>query len=130
MSRLIDAESLSKLFLDTHQSGNTCDPQDVIKAIANAPTVEQDSEPVAAQHRFRYPRKHEWSKWQQCEVGNRPAYATDSQGYEVEYRELYTSPPKREWRGLSDEDLLECMDYGKNYIPSKIEARLKELNDG
>lgn len=55
-------------------------------------------EPVAAQHRFRHPQKTmpDWSPWQPCNVRNRPAWEIDSQGYEVEYRALYTHPPRRE----------------------------------
>ncbi|NWF45428.1 hypothetical protein F3K02_09230 [Hydrogenophaga sp. D2P1] len=58
--------------------------------------VEQAAQPVAAQHRFRHPQKTMpgWSTWQSCAVSDRPAWQIDSQGYEVEYRALYTSPPK------------------------------------
>lgn len=51
-------------------------------------------EPVAAQQRFRHPQKTmpDWSPWQPCKVVDRPAWQIDSQGYEVEYRDLYTSP--------------------------------------
>lgn len=51
-------------------------------------------EPVAAQHRFRHPQKTmpNWSIWQPCAISNRPAWAIDSQGYEVEYRPLYALP--------------------------------------
>lgn len=54
--------------------------------------------PVAAQHRFRHPQENMpgWSVWQPCKVAKRPAWEIDSQGYEVEYRELYTTPPDDE----------------------------------
>lgn len=116
--RLIDAESLSNLFLNMQHSGNTCDPQDVLKAIANAPTVGQDSEPVL------------WEVFS-MKGSAPPPYFTKTKPAllpDMYAKEYYTSPPKREWGGLSEEDLLECMDYGKNYIPSKIEAKLKEVN--
>jgi hypothetical protein len=53
-------------------------------------------EPVSAQHRFRHPQKGMpgWSVWQPAEVtSRRPTWEIDSQGYEVEYRLLYTTPP-------------------------------------
>lgn len=54
----------------------------------------EQAQPVAAQHRFRHPQKGtpDWSVWQPCKVAQRPAWEIDSQGYEVEYRALYTSP--------------------------------------
>jgi hypothetical protein len=56
---------------------------------------EQKPEPVLAQHRFRRPQKGSpnWGKWHECSVRNRPAWEIDSQGFEVEYRLLYTAPP-------------------------------------
>ena len=50
--------------------------------------------PVAAQHRFRHPQKTmpDWSAWQPTAIADRPAWEIDSQGYEVEYRELYAAP--------------------------------------
>lgn len=53
-------------------------------------------EPVAAQHRFRHPQKTMpgWSAWQPTSIDStRPANTVDSQGWEVEYRELYAQPP-------------------------------------
>ena len=74
------------------------DPQmqaDAIVALRTA-LAEQpaEQEPVAAQHRFRHPQKGtpDWSVWQPCKVAQRPAWEVDSQGYEVEYRALYTAP--------------------------------------
>ena len=63
-------------------------------------------EPVAAQHRFRHPEKGtpDWSVWQPCKINNkRPAHEIDSQGYQVEYRALYTAPQPR--RRLTDEEI-------------------------
>lgn len=42
MSRLIDADALLEFFKSMHISGNTCSPEDVIKALTNAPTVERE----------------------------------------------------------------------------------------
>ena len=63
-------------------------------ALAEQPA---EQEPVAAQHRFRHPQKGtpDWSVWQPCKVAQRPAWEVDSQGYEVEYRALYTAPQPR-----------------------------------
>jgi hypothetical protein len=67
------------------------DSMDTLRAALAAPRPE----PVLAQHRFRHPKKgsQNWGKWHECDVRNRPACEIDSQGYEVEYRPLYTTPP-------------------------------------
>lgn len=78
---------------------------------ANAP------EPVAAQQRFRHPQKSmpDWSAWQHCAVSNRPSWCVDLQGYEVEYRPLYTAPP--------DTDALRAeVERLKEYEPAVHEA--------
>ena len=65
-----------------------------------------EQEPVAAQHRFRHPQKimPDWSVRQPCKINNkRPAHEIDSQGYQVEYRALYTAPQPR--RRLTDEEI-------------------------
>ena len=72
---------------------------------APQPTKPAEQEPVAAQHRFRHSQKGtpDWSVWQPCKVAQRPAWEVDSQGYEVEYRALYTAPQPR--RRLTDEEI-------------------------
>ena len=54
----------------------------------------EKQESVAAQHRFRHPHKNmpNWTDWWLCAVSERPAWEVDSQGYEVEYRQLYALP--------------------------------------
>lgn len=73
-------------------------------------------EPVAAQHRFRHPQKTmpDWGPWQPCVIRkNRPAWEIDSQGYEVEYRVLYTHPPRRE--PLTDEAILDLWSWASTH---------------
>lgn len=96
--------------------------------------------PVAAQHRFRHPQKGtpDWSVWQPCSVSNRPAWEIDSHGYEVEYRALYATPPRREWVGLTDEEvavmMMEswgCASIAPRHAPAfarAIETKLREKN--
>jgi hypothetical protein len=46
---------------------------------------------------------------------------------------LYTAPPKREWVGLTDEELHEICNsyyYGDRELVKLIEAKLKEKNNG
>lgn len=55
----------------------------------------QGGEAVAAQTRFRLPQKGspDWSPWHETRVSeSQPARCIDSQGFEVEYRLLYTHP--------------------------------------
>ena len=52
------------------------------------------------------------------------------------FEPLYTAPPQREWHGLTDEEIMEMLDYGqygrvpeyaRNFVDA-IEAKLKEKN--
>lgn len=82
-------------------------------------------EPVAAQHRFRHPQKTmpDWSLWQHCEIRNRPSWAIDSQGYEVEYRTLYPLPPNAAARTAELEarcaELESVMKHVRNVMPNE-----------
>lgn len=112
-----------------------------------SPQSKPEQKPVTAQHRFRYPQnarfwfRHpektipDWSKWQECKVSNRPAWEIDSQGYEVEYRNLYASPPeqkRREWQGITNEEIMDaCSAVWASHpieVGRVIEAKLKEKN--
>lgn len=56
---------------------------------------DKQGEPVSAQVRYRRPEKGlpSWSAWQPAEVDEtKPTYHFDEQGWEVEYRLLYTAP--------------------------------------
>ena len=69
--------------------------------------AEPADQPVAAQHRFRHPQEGMpgWSVWQPCKVAQRPPWEIDSQGYEVEYRALYTAPQPAKRVELTDEEV-------------------------
>jgi hypothetical protein len=43
---------------------------------------------------------------------------------------LYTAPPQREWRGLTDEEIKDILDCGRGGLVDikKAEAKLKEKN--
>ncbi len=108
-------------------------------------------EPVAAQQRFRHPQKTmpNWSEWQPASITHRrPPWEIDSQGYEVEYRLLYTTPPApqpvpvktyhdgkpwpvapKPWVGLTDEELKDLMAiYSGVVLYRAIESKLRERN--
>ena len=119
--------------IDTETECVTIDVGEEITAIREV-FAQPEQEPVAAQHRFRHPQKTmpDWSAWQPCKIKHgRPAWEFDSQGYEVEYRELYTSPPSKPWVGLTDEEKTAIyqsdFDYGYELI-DRTEAKLKEKN--
>lgn len=102
-----------------------------LKAIAAL----QAAEPVAAQVRYRRPEKGlpSWSVWQPSKVDEtKPKYHFDEQGWEVEYRLLYTVPqPAHEHpaaAAFSDYDPGLINDHGggnvgwwQDYIRSEIE---------
>ena len=93
----------------------------------------QKQEPVAAQHRFRHPQKtmQDWSAWQPCKIKHgRHAWEFDSQGYEVEYRELYTSPLAKPWVNPSIKEYEDIM--LANIMPRTNDERdgiMSALND-
>lgn len=43
---------------------------------------------------------------------------------------LYTAPPPREWQGLTDEEIEDCMEMSIQRTCRAIEAKLKEKNNG
>ena len=84
---------------------------------------QQEHEPVAWMHRYI-----------DCNfITHRPA---DLDKYPTRWIPLYTHPPRREWQGLTDEEITEVWEYmgrglGKyRTFASAIEAALKEKNNG
>jgi len=85
-------EAWDETVLPKARDGMTQERMEELRA-ALAEQAEQEA--VAPQHRFRHPEKGtpDWSVWQPCKINNkRPAHEIDSQGYQVEYRALYTAP--------------------------------------
>ena len=74
-----------------------------------------------------------------CVAFIRQLVSIDKDGIETWKDEpLYISPPKREWVGLTDEEIMEMLDYGqygrvpqyaRNFVDA-IEAKLREKNHG
>lgn len=104
MKQILVSEELLRQVLDALCAAMEFDAGDAESEVFDAATALREAleqpavEPVAAQHRFRHPQKTEpdWSPWQQCDVRNRPPYEIDTQGWEVEYRPLYTAPQKQQ----------------------------------
>ena len=126
--------------LELYQSKSSVQMFDDAAAAIREVLAQPDQEPVAAQHRFRHPQKTmpDWSAWQPCKIKHgRPAWEFDSQGYEVEYRELYTSPPPKPWVGLTQQEQSSVLasvptvpfegDWHLALLTA-IEAKLKEKN--
>lgn len=44
------------------------------------------------------------------------------------YTALYTAPPKKEWQGLTDEEIENCFEMSMFGTCRAIEAKLKEKN--
>lgn len=139
MTRLIDADALYNFFLEMHKSGNTCDPQDVLNAITNAPTIEADSGEAVA-----------WIDGEGIVTnGYMPVGWIDGKDRAIpnSWQPLYTSPPKREWVELTDEQISlmahnedegdwndlrfrDCWREGYLLGAKAIQAKLKEVNHG
>lgn len=126
MTRLIDADAL---LIKIDEANYTA--IDIKNLIAEAPTVEQDSEPVLywnGGNKFCTIRDINFDK----RTGGTLSFGCDIP--------LYTSPPKREWVGLSDEVIDSLAkngerwnEYGGWYFDADkfakdIEAKLKEVN--
>ena len=56
----------------------------------------------------------------------------DSNGFDQKVVPLYLAPPQREWRGLSQEEIKQCLkagvDYGWFGVAEAVENKLKEKN--
>lgn len=142
--RLIDADALYNFFLEMHKSGNTCEPQDVLNAITNAPTIESE-----ASSRADSGEAVAWTKIDDTGYINKPYrhYADATLHYGLNIIPLYTSPQKREWFDLTDEQISlmahnedegdwndlrfrDCWREGYLLGAKAIQAKLKEVNHG
>ena len=47
-----------------------------------------------------------------------------------EFLPLYTAPPQREWVGLTDKEIEDCLEMSIQGTCRAIEAKLKEKNGG
>jgi hypothetical protein len=56
--------------------------------------------------------------------------ANDIAFWMADFVQQYTTPPKREWVGLTDEELADCLDMSIQKTCRAIEAKLKEKNNG
>lgn len=107
------------------------DLMEALSAITNAPTVEQDSKPFGI-----------WHVGETEDESDFFLYKDSGDVWEEGDIYLYTSPPKREWRGLSDEEINNLYYQSRNdieyifqgyttkeqYFGRLLEAKLKELN--
>lgn len=120
-----------KMALDWFESGTFVYPTTFIIAIKEA-LAQPEQKPVAFYvYKPTLPRGHLGN----VSDGDLPwVYDQDpSSGYSARML-VYTTPPKREWVGLTSEELMRCLDqgYGINMrfdgFAKIIEAKLKELN--
>ncbi len=60
-----------------------------------------------------------------------PAFATSrpNDTDSIKWDALYTAPPQREWVGLTDEDIEDCLEMSIQGTCRAIEAKLKEKNN-
>ena len=127
MTRLIDAdallEALAKMGRNYQTQGKILAQMyyvdDITKLVTNAPTVEQDSEPFGI-----------WHVGETEDESDFFLYKDSGDVWEEGDIYLYTSPPKREWRGLSNAEItnigVACQSL--HQVAKAIEAKLKELN--
>jgi hypothetical protein len=79
--------------------------------------AQPEQEPVGWADRFEFDKKEHdfWCNRQKPAKGGIP---------------LYTAPPKREWIGLTDEEVWDLYTDRGNVFARAIEAKLKEKNNG
>ena len=97
-------------------------PDSTIKALRTAlaqPDVPEtafgETEPVAWMHNFI----------DDVIIKNRPTDITCNAG---RWTALYTAPPQREWVGLTDKEIEDCLEMSIQGTCRAIEAKLKEKN--
>ena len=61
-----------------------------------------------------------------------PAFATSrpNDTDSIKWDALYTAPPQREWVGLRDKEIEDCLEMSIQGTCRAIEAKLKEKNNG
>jgi hypothetical protein len=85
-----------------------------------AALAQEEHEPVAV-HQFREANSAVWYDGHaDHDDGNGP----------YEERVLYTAPPRREWQGLTDEEIWELSMHSRLQFARDIEQALKERNHG
>ena len=101
--------------------------EDAIQALRQA-LAQPEQEPVAWMC-----EGDDWGAWVPVVfLGNDLEYHKKSTGFR-NWKPLYTTPPKREWVGLTDEDCAECVQVtaasgSAMQLIAAIEAKLKEKN--
>ena len=92
-----------------------------------AATPQQQAEPVAWRYRITSPSMDWVAAWSFHDKEVRPAVPI---GKSWEVQPLYTTPPQREWVGLTDEDMKDPKTHIFDFIYGArwAEAKLKERN--
>jgi hypothetical protein len=88
--------------------------------------------PVLYQVRGRpnWDTEPKWGEWKFCTepVANDFKKTPVLHDWEYQVRSLYTAPPQREWVGLTDDEIKECLEMSIQGTCRAIEAKLKEKN--
>jgi len=97
-----------------------------------------EQEPVEYQYRTRPDWIPEWNRWNTCSKDSADAYEKNPylHDWHYEVRTLYAASPKREWVGLTDDEIKAIVGpWGSTEIKGytrtlfdQIEAKLKEKN--
>ena len=119
MQQALEALNLSAVTVDSF--GVQQATQDAITALRTA-LEQQQAEPVAYTHKE--------TRLLRRETGRPKGADWDADHWEP----LYTTPPQRQWVGLTDEDFLEACQIAErgNYLLAlqRIQIKLKERNHG
>jgi hypothetical protein len=88
--------------------------------------------PVLYQVRGRpnWDTEPKWGEWKFCTepVANDYIKTPVLHDWEYQVRSLYTAPPQREWVGLRDKEIEDCLEMSIQGTCRVIEAKLKDKN--
>ena len=91
-----------------------------------------ETKPVLYQVRGRpnWDTEPKWGEWKFCTepVANDYKKTPVLHDWEYQVRSLYTTPPQREWQGLTDDEIEDCLEMSIQGTCRAIEAKLKEKN--
>ena len=91
-----------------------------------------ETKPVLYQVRGRpnWDTEPKWGEWKFCTepVANDYKKTPVLHDWEYQVRSLYTAPPQREWVGLRDKEIEDCLEMSIQGTCRAIEAKLKDKN--
>jgi hypothetical protein len=130
---MTDLRETAQQFVSDYENGDLGDLKHYARAL-RAALAQQEQEPVAWSPSLTYPNYEKERVWLNGKPRQEDVEYWSKNGNGITY--VYTAPPRREWKGLSDTEVLSihqslCNTVGSDYrtVARAIEAKLKEKNE-